>query len=254
MPIFRVVGSCNGLLCLSGVYDHEAVYIYNPFTRQHKMLPNCNEFEVNEVVYGFGIQPATNEYKVIKVGYYPHVYYATWSPGNINSHDLPRSEVHLFSLDRLIVAFDLSNDTFQEVPRPDFNVNLFHCRCHLAALRGCLCACLLTSNSENYEIWIMEEYNKKESWVKQFNIGASSIVNQDLLQSYDIWRTSLQKGNVTVMCLLKNGNILLDCQGGILISYSTDKKMLKSISLCGMPKSCQAIGHVGSLNWLANPI
>ncbi|KAK4363165.1 hypothetical protein RND71_018406 [Anisodus tanguticus] len=289
LPIFRVVGSCNGLLCLSGVYDHEAVYIYNPFTRQHIKLPNCNELEVNEVVYGFGFHPATNEYKVIKVGYYPHVYYATWPPGNISSHDLPCSEVHSFSLggnswrylgelpyklhhspgvlvggrlhwvtrfnwhlDRLIIAFDLFDDTFQEVPRPDFNVNLFHCRYHLAALRGCLCACLLTSIGENLEIWIMEEYNKKESWVKQFNIGASTIVRRDFPQSYDIWRTRLQKGSVNVMCLLKNGDILLDCEGGILIAYSTDKKMLKIIHIHGMPNSFQAISHVGSLNWIAN--
>ncbi|KAK4714016.1 hypothetical protein R3W88_019923 [Solanum pinnatisectum] len=98
MAKFRVVGSCNALLYLSGVYDHEAAYVFNPFTREHKKLPNCNEFEVNEMVYGFGFHPVTYDYKVIKVGYSPHVCYATWSPGNFNSDDLPRSEVHLFSL------------------------------------------------------------------------------------------------------------------------------------------------------------
>ncbi|OIT24606.1 PREDICTED: F-box protein At3g07870-like [Nicotiana attenuata] len=291
MAKFRVVGSCKGLLCLSGVYDHQAVYIYNPFSTEHKKLPHCNhELEVNEVVYGFGFHPATNDYKVIKIGYYPHVYYATWSPVNTHDHDLPRSEVHVFCLgsntwrnlgelpyklhhspgvlvsgrlhwvtrfnwhlDRLIVSFDLFNDTFQEVPRPDFNVNLFHCSYHLASLRGCLCACLLTSNGENLEIWIMEEYNKKESWVKEYNIGASPIVGQDLSpQSYDIWRTSLQKATVKVMCILENGDILLDCQGGILVAYSIHEKILKIISISSMPKSCQAIAHVGSLNWIAN--
>ncbi|XP_059283759.1 F-box protein At3g07870-like [Lycium ferocissimum] len=98
MPIVRVVGSCNGLLCLSGVYDHEAVYIYNPFTRQHKKLPNCNELEVNEVVYGFGFHPATNEYKVIKVGYYSHVCYVPWCYHKSVKYDYPLSEVHLFNL------------------------------------------------------------------------------------------------------------------------------------------------------------
>ncbi|KAM3301437.1 F-box protein like [Capsicum chacoense] len=289
MDIFRVVDSCNGLLCLSGVYDHEQAYIYNPFTREHKKLPNCNELDVNEVVYGFGFHPATNEYKVIKIGYYPHVYYVPWCFHKSVKYGYPLSEVHVFSLksntwrkseeiryklynspgvlvggklhwvtrfnwhlDRLIIAFDLSNDAFQEVPRPDFTVNLFYCRYHLAALGGCLSACLLTSNGENLEIWIMEEYNKKESWMHKFNIGSSSILGQDLPESYDIWRTSLQKETVTVMCLVNNGDILLDCQGGILIAYSTDKKILKSISLCGMPKSCKTTAHVGSLNWIDN--
>ncbi|MCD9639154.1 hypothetical protein HAX54_023510 [Datura stramonium] len=254
MAKFGVVGSCNSLLCLSGVYDHEAAYIYNPFTREHKKLPNCNELEVNEVVYGFGFHPATNGTS-LKSNTWRNLeevpYKLHHSPGVLvggRLHWVTRFNWHF---DRLIVAFDLSNDTFQEVPRPDFTVNLSHCTYHLVSLRGCLCACLLTSNGENLEIWIMEEYNKKESWVHKFNIGASSIVSQDLPQSYDIWRTSLQKGNVTVMCILNNGDILLDCQGGILVAYNTDKKMLKTISLCGMLKSCKAIAHVGSLNWLA---
>lgn len=165
---------------------------------------------MNEVVYGFGFHPATNEYKVIKIGYYPHVYYVPWCFLKSVKYNYPLSEVHLFSLksntwrtlqelpyklhhspgvlingrlhwvtrfnwhlDRLIVAFDLSNDTFQEVPRPDFTVSLFHRRYHLASLRGCLSACLLNSNGENMEIWVMEEYNKKESWVHKFSIGDS---------------------------------------------------------------------------------
>ncbi|KAM3323249.1 hypothetical protein P3S67_004400 [Capsicum chacoense] len=100
---------------------------------------------------------------------------------------------------------------------------------------------------------MMEEYNKKEySWMHKFNIGSSSILSQDLPESYDIWKTSLQKETVTVMCLVNNGDILLDCQGGILIAYSTDKKILKSISLCGMPKYCKTTAHVGSLNWIDN--
>ncbi|KAG5596583.1 hypothetical protein H5410_037815 [Solanum commersonii] len=288
MGKFRLVDSCSGLLCLSGVYDHEEAYIYNPFTREHKKLPNCNELDVNEVVYGFGFHPTTNEYKVIKICYYPHVYYVPWCFHKSVKYDYPLSEVHLFSLksntwrnleelpyklhhspgvlvdgrlhwvtrfnfhlDCLIVAFDLSNDTFQEVPRPDFTVNLLHWGYHLAALRGCLSACLFSSNGENLEIWVMEEYNKIDSWVHKFNIGDSSIVSQDLPESCDIWRTNLQMGTITVMCLLNNGDILLDCQGGILIAYSTDKKMLKIISLSGMPESCKTIAHVGSLNWIS---
>ncbi|KAF3652603.1 hypothetical protein FXO38_16006 [Capsicum annuum] len=246
MDIFRVEDSRNSLLCLSCVYDHEEAYIYNPFIREHKRLPNCNELDVNEVVYGFGFHPATNEYTVIKISYYPHVYYVPWCFHKSVKYGYPLSEVHVFSLksytwrksrgiilqtpgvlvdgrllwvtrfnwhlDRLIIAFDLSNDTFQEVPRPDFT--------------------------------------KEYSWMHKFNIGSSSILSQDLPESYDIWKTSLQKETVTVMCLFNNGDILLDCQGGILIAYSTDKKILKSISLCGMPKYCKTTAHVGSLNWI----
>ncbi|KAG5596590.1 hypothetical protein H5410_037822 [Solanum commersonii] len=62
---------------------------------------------------------------------------------------------------------------------PDFTVNLLHWRYHLAALRGCLSTCLFSSNGEDLEIWVMEEYNKKNSWVHKFNIGDSSTVSRD---------------------------------------------------------------------------
>lgn len=38
MPEFNVVGSCNGLLCLSDSLHSDAIFIYNPFTRDYKEL------------------------------------------------------------------------------------------------------------------------------------------------------------------------------------------------------------------------
>ncbi|KAG5596591.1 hypothetical protein H5410_037823 [Solanum commersonii] len=59
---------------LTSMGNFESIHIQS-FHQRTQKLPNCNELEVNEVVYGFGFHPTTNEYKVIKICYYPHVYY-----------------------------------------------------------------------------------------------------------------------------------------------------------------------------------
>ncbi|CAK9133360.1 unnamed protein product [Ilex paraguariensis] len=74
MPEFDVVGSCNGLLCLFDSLFCDAIHIYNPFTRDLKELPKSFHFKEQEVIFGFGFHPATNEYKVIKIVYYNNAY------------------------------------------------------------------------------------------------------------------------------------------------------------------------------------
>ncbi|KAJ6390255.1 hypothetical protein OIU77_024470 [Salix suchowensis] len=70
MPEFEVVGSCNGLLCLADSLYNDSLYIYNPFTGGYKELPKSLQYPDQEVVFGFGFNPETNEYKVIRIVYY----------------------------------------------------------------------------------------------------------------------------------------------------------------------------------------
>ncbi|XP_060210917.1 F-box protein At3g07870-like [Lycium barbarum] len=64
---FEVVGSCQGLLCISDYPFSDSLYVYNPFTKDYKELPISIEFEVQNLVFGFGFHPVTKEYKVIKI-------------------------------------------------------------------------------------------------------------------------------------------------------------------------------------------
>lgn len=71
MPEFDIIGSSNGLLCLSDSLYNDSIYIYNPFTRDYRELPkSIIQYPNQKVVFGFGFHSQTKEYKVVKFIYY----------------------------------------------------------------------------------------------------------------------------------------------------------------------------------------
>ncbi|XP_042477173.1 F-box/kelch-repeat protein At3g23880-like [Macadamia integrifolia] len=75
----RVVGSCNGLLCLissvfrpSNILYREFIYLFNPTIRKLKKLPHscrCICLNYLETRLGFGFDPISKDYKVVKIVY-----------------------------------------------------------------------------------------------------------------------------------------------------------------------------------------
>ncbi|KAI3897830.1 hypothetical protein MKX03_021096 [Papaver bracteatum] len=79
----RLVGSCNGLICLSveRSYDkpdsstyndgyEESFYICNLIIGEVVNLPGMCISNRRKTVHGFGYHPLTNEYKVLRISYY----------------------------------------------------------------------------------------------------------------------------------------------------------------------------------------
>ncbi|KAJ0725956.1 putative F-box domain-containing protein [Helianthus annuus] len=295
MPEFNVVGSCNGLLCLSDSLYGEPVYVFNPFTRNYLELPKCRQFQDQEVVFGFGFHPGTNEYKVVRI-----VYYRTTNRLNRNNRSYPRSEVNVltigkpnlngneseskegwrclgkvpYQLDRqakevvvvngrlhwvsrpgrlgglpgrTIVSFDLEDEKFKLVSKPVNRSNY-----HLAVIDDCL-ATAVSCGYGKLEIWVMKEYDVKESWTKLFNIHGAYLAKV-LSHDYRIWRKAVHGKMVRVLCVLKNGEILMEYRGGNLVKYDPKWKEFKDVVFHGMPELFQTVVHVGSLNWTHTPI
>ena len=74
--IFRVVGTCNGLLCLSDdIFDFntDRYFLWNPCVRKFLQLPHPNvrcATHTDADFYasiGFGFDPTTNDYKVVRL-------------------------------------------------------------------------------------------------------------------------------------------------------------------------------------------
>ncbi|XP_026454368.1 F-box protein At3g07870-like isoform X3 [Papaver somniferum] len=64
----RIVGSSNGLICLSRRYSEDKTCIFNPITREYVMLTELiKRVGMDRWVKGFGYVPSTNEYKVVTV-------------------------------------------------------------------------------------------------------------------------------------------------------------------------------------------
>ncbi|KAI8010897.1 F-box protein [Camellia lanceoleosa] len=290
LPEFNIIGSCNGLLCLSDNVNGDTMYICNPFTREFKELPRTIEFGEQKVVCGFGFDHVSHVYKVVKVIYYwkrhnknpPSPYfrihnyrarsevfvYSSWSPGwrslgrvhlphkleQRSSEALVNGRLHWLTLRhkcesryaRSIVSFDLGDEKFREVPRPGGQER---CDYHLTVLRKCLSVAFC--NYEDLEIWVMRVYDVKESWIKEYNIGTSSVprvvLKPELKQSYAIWRKISQVRPAQVLCLLKNGNVLVQHRGRVLMSYDPESGKFEKLMFQGMPELFQTIVHFGSL-------
>ena len=285
MPEFEVVGSCNGLLCLADSLFKDAVYVHNPFTRDFKQLPKSLQYPDQEVVFGFGYHPMTEVYKVVKVVYYRNGYGGfsrfrritcsqsevqvltlgspTWrSLGKVSyqldrwpSEALVNGRLHWVTrprryVTRFIVSFDLADEQFREIPKPDCG-GLSRCNYHLLVLGGCLSAAVHRSNGK-LEVWVMKEYDVKESWIKEFNIGAHlpKGLKQDVNRPHRIWRNAPKGRGVRILCLLKNGEILLEYKGRVLVSYNPERGKFKDLTLKGLPNWFQTFVHVGSLSWI----
>lgn len=149
---------------------------------------------------------------------------------------------------RIIVSFDLSNDSFREIPNPDSGA-LKWTSSHLAVLGGFLSAATHLGNGA-LDIWVMKEYGIPESWVKMFTLGAYSprIIGPELQNGGVSLHNFLGGNSVRILCVMKTGEILVEYKGGTLVCYNPDTGEFKNLTFQGMPSNFQTIVHVGSLN------
>ncbi|KAL6536109.1 hypothetical protein OROHE_012954 [Orobanche hederae] len=72
---FTIVGSCNGLICLSDdrVYHTHTIILWNPCIKKSVLLPKPNSIYSSYGTFsqslGFGFDPVASDYKVIRITY-----------------------------------------------------------------------------------------------------------------------------------------------------------------------------------------
>ncbi|KAK6146780.1 hypothetical protein DH2020_020649 [Rehmannia glutinosa] len=159
-------------------------------------------------------------------------------------------------LQRVIVSFDLVNDSFNVIKHPGSNPGPVGrwASCHLADLNGCLTATVPCGHGA-FSVWIMKEYGVNESWVNEYNIGAYypvSMISGEF-ERFHIWRNMFGKKLVRVLCVLKSGELLLEYRGCGLVSYNLENGTFKEMVYPGMPRVYETMVHIGSLKSTAFP-
>lgn len=284
MPEFDIIGSCNGLLCLSDSLYNDSVYIYNPFTRDYRELPKTIQYPNQLVVLGFGFLSQTQEYKVLKIIYYRNgpkghparsrFYSAsqsdvqvltlginsTWrSLGNVCDNNFLAQMPEQVSVNgRLIwrrryfrshglISFDLANEQFKELPQPNVD-GLWRFTYQLAVLRGCLAAAYYCSDGL-LDIWVMRDFDVEKSWVKEFTIP-ECLPREPELGVDQSFRVSKIAGNgrLRILCLLSNTEILLEYRSRFLVVYDLKTGVFKDLKFQGMPNWFHTIVHAGNLS------
>ncbi|KAK0589967.1 hypothetical protein LWI29_020765 [Acer saccharum] len=256
LPEFVIIDSCNGLLCLKGPSPWNKLYIHNPFTRNQLELPGSTLDSHKQQVFEFGFHPSTKEYKVIKIVYDQNTSTTTRVPkvhiltlGRSSSSTTWRSIGNLPY--RFVYGSRQADEKFREVPKPACPGDLEAGICHLAVLGGCLAVAGLALHA-SIEIYVMKNYNVKESWIKQYSIGRYYF-GRDLYENVVVSCRLLIPyfgEPLRVLCLLKNGEILLHYMHRVLVTYNPKSGTFKDLSFPGMMSWFQSFVHVGSLNWI----
>jgi F-box interacting protein len=215
-----VVGLCNGILCFAGTLrknpklyggDYDHVVLWNPATRESKMLPQMDMPTSTSTCtsnFGFGIDPKTNDYKVVRImSFDSHcevVVYSlstnSWrvidsSPSPSYSIDLPfhpsylngvhywwacekEDEVEEIPDNRFLISFDMSNEVFQEVLRPPAVGYVYG---DIAVINDSVTLILtyMCDVKKWFEIWVLNESGVERTWTKIFTI-------EDIFHRWDL--------------------------------------------------------------------
>ncbi|KAK9072508.1 hypothetical protein SSX86_008942 [Deinandra increscens subsp. villosa] len=174
-----VVGSSNGLVCIFNSKTDELL-VGNPLTREvrHLELPT---WIGARICWGFGYDSSRDDYKVLLVSakledetYVVQVLSLKsneWScVGGLkytfsNVHGvLCNGALHWIVRDKnkkrlVIISYDLSKGEFKEIPHPDKAGYVLCSSSCLGIVKECLCICLVSAY-----LWVMKNYNVKESW------------------------------------------------------------------------------------------
>ncbi|KAG5545730.1 hypothetical protein RHGRI_018022 [Rhododendron griersonianum] len=255
---FRVVGSCNGLICLVHPARRYEIYICNPCTGEHIKIPPPVSMadRPGDIVVGFGVVPMTNKYKVLAIVNFPlhndfnplheKVFVHTlgdtgWRfKDNTSVLRLGQSAckafvnggaLHWVGGSREIVSFDMDTEEFDVVPRPQ--LELGRGSFSLRVFKGKLLI-LNTSFADRIEIWIMDDYRIVESWTRIFTINEQQI--------------GRNIRDVEIVCFLEDWEVLMVYDHRALLRYNLRTASVSELSdIDGLPNRFDAVAHVGTL-------
>ncbi|KAJ9159471.1 hypothetical protein P3X46_024978 [Hevea brasiliensis] len=263
---FEIVGSCNGIVCLTDNHSHilKRIVLWNPSIGLSVTLPLQRfSYRVSNVILGFGFDSWTNDYKVIRIVYYstdggslmvpPDVEIFELSKGAWrinNSASSPAYVVSKYSSQTVlegaihwvgyynprgltIAVFAVHDEEFKEFKMPDeiVTTNVQH-------LSVMLCSQLLSLIQyrkrtghlcyESCSIWVMNEYGVHDSWNKLFNVVVPGGLGKTL-------------------GLRNNVEVLLVGADGELISYDPWNQRVKRLGINGESCSFYADLYMESL-------
>ncbi|KAL5702682.1 hypothetical protein ACHQM5_027866 [Ranunculus cassubicifolius] len=195
----EMVGSCNGIICLR---QFRTICLWNPATKQATNLPSLPVVPVDRRFFiGFGFDVKYNDYKLICFslalddGVHAdsiHVYSSRsdfWRiienasvPGGYISSELTtpyRSEIYCcLGSSPAIYTFHFGTEAFGSIPLPDSvataessSQKLTIRRENIACIHRLINYCADTPKSCRVEIWMLKDYEIKESWSKLYTIG-----------------------------------------------------------------------------------
>ncbi|KAJ4840534.1 hypothetical protein Tsubulata_027349 [Turnera subulata] len=272
LPAGNLVGSCNGLLCLSEMGCKRSFFLCNPMTGERMKSPvgaarkwGRKDGCLVDTVSGFGFSAETNRYMVIlitkRVDFHPR--------RRVNS----KAEIYFFGSDRwksigdvpfpahrqffavslngglhwivdmddfedagLIFAFDIEKERVRSIKPPrGFTMDTSEMSLGVLWDRLFICDSL---TSYNLEIWVMRQYGVRASWTKEIVIAKDSFPRA-LINCF-----------VRPIMVSKEGEILLLGEHNGLVLYDPNTRCFKEVPICRVGSEFEAFCHVARFDSL----
>ncbi|CAL5335594.1 unnamed protein product [Camellia sinensis] len=287
---FDLVGSINGLLCLSEPLYFDPVYICNPIIGEYMTLPK-SEIETGfDIVSGFGFDQSTDRYKVIRmlyvtvkddpttkngtvsfrmegeiytvggsgewrrIGEVPYPLRARESEAYLNGvlHWLMTDQDIGIETCEFIGAFDVASEEFRSLPPPQTQFS--------SESRTSLRRLNLNLGVLGDELCIFDNYfsDRMEIWMMKDYEVQSSWTKQYVIKrprSLEVQQDTRVYFKPLALKLTHNGEILMLYDSVAIVCYNPVGKFFYHLGLFGFPVAtnvCKAIVHVGSLVSLRN--
>ncbi|XP_059458064.1 F-box protein At3g07870-like [Corylus avellana] len=248
----KLVGSCNGLLCLYNFRSRD-VYLWKPTTpsAEFKAIPPLSPHPFS---VGFGFDPKSGDFKVVSLRYVAdgtetstlaaEVYSmsrGSWKrldlrvPYGIFAHSqtLALGGVFLWLAEQnngQIISFDFSDEVFRTTTLPYTRDALgsYH---QLMELNGYVAMALFplsfTNIKMSLEIWVLLEFGVKESWIRFVSIEPP----MDLERRLGFW---------------KNGKLFMENSEGQLVLYDPFTQTKKNLQIEGLKESFEVVLYTQS--------
>ncbi|THG03833.1 hypothetical protein TEA_017286 [Camellia sinensis var. sinensis] len=138
-------GSCDGLVCVYFVENYDdIIYIWNPTTGKHKILPSFGKGFILAISYGFGYDSSNDDYKVVRISNFNDSLevkiYSLRTDSWRKIQDFPSNIIGFHSMDSgklvngslnwvginpsdhswVITALDLAKETHREISQPNY--------------------------------------------------------------------------------------------------------------------------------------
>ena len=277
LDYFKLIGSVNGLF---SICEEDRFFLWNPSIRKCITLPKPRiRVKTHSPIscrLGFGFDPRTNDYKVVRIVILPRTTVMTkedkpplvevyslhegcWRitrggesfPSGIGFNYWLRpvatlnGAVHFEANDwdnnrSLVLSFDLGDEVFRVISLPNGKKFQAGADIGTAVFKG-----LLSLICYDYEcmkikccsVWVMKEYGAVDSWTKQFTID----LNSRFFRVLGFW---------------KNGHILVETRLSLdwnLCSYDPASQQVKNLGFRGSPFHSCADNYVENLILLDKP-
>lgn len=212
----KIVGWCNGLICLSRDGYGKPAFVWNPITREQLILPESHvePATINLILSGIGYDAKTKQYKVVWIQYFRDnlVDGPIGSEGQIHTlgTDSWRKLKDEFDLNQLpnrggtfaagalhwiagsyndrigisigsperIFSLDMTSEKLSSMPWPDPGPAKDQLHHQLIEWKGCL-SITYRAKDCSIEVWVLDNYKgKNKSWTKQLKIGSIDKIDR----------------------------------------------------------------------------